>query len=260
MGTGSSGLSRKSGGGGSVAAPQKAPASPFSATDTGAFRTMSNSEESAYYTKQNLTAAQQAAFDDYTNPNTERGSLYNFSQNMNYNYANGLPMTPRQQAVFNEINGAMHNLGYNATLTRYDHADTINQILQQAGVRGNAANMSPRALKNALVGVSYKDNRILSTSVNDFKNSSDPSVFRTRQFKITYQAKAGTQAVMPGVGKTPMRGSGKSKGDDFGEMLLGLNNNYSIKDVKYSGARARGKGGSRWNLNKKQIEIVVEVG
>lgn len=236
-----------------------APKPLFSATDSGAFRIMSDSEESAYYQRQNLTAAQQSAFDDYTNPNTDPGSLYNFSQNMNYNYVNGLPMTQRQQTVFNEINGAMHNLGYNAVLTRYDHADTINEILRQAGVSGDASRMSASRLKNALVGVTYSDNRILSTSINDFKNASDPSVFKTRQFKVTYEAKASTQAVMPGIGKTPLRGSRMSSGDNLGEMLLGLTNSYRIKDVRESGAMARSKGGSRWNLNKKQIEIVVEV-
>lgn len=250
MGRGSSGLGGGSGGGKPT----------FSATDSSPFRMMSDSEEQAYYAKQNLTPAQQSAFDDYTNPNTQPGSLYNFSQNMNYNYANGLPMTQRQQDVFNEINGSMHNLGYNATLTRYDHADSVNSVLSQLGVSGNAGNMTPAQLKRALVGVSYQDNRILSTSVNDFKNSSSASTFTTRQFKFTYQARASAQGVMPGISKTPMRGSRRSQGDNFGEMLLGLTNTYTIKDVKYSGARARRKGASQYSLTEKQIEIIVEVG
>lgn len=253
MGRGRSKLGGKSGG-----SVKKTPA--FSATDDGPFRAMSDSEESDYYAKQSLTSEQQAAFDLYTDPNTTPGSLYNFSQNMNYKHANGLPMTKQEQDAFNAIDSSMHNLGYNATLTRYDHAETINDMLSQLGVTGNAGSMSLSKLKSSLVGASYTDDRILSTSVNDFKNSADPSTFNTRQFKFTYRAKAGTQAVMPGVSKTPMKGSGLSGGDNFGEMLLGRSNNYKIVDVKYSGAMARAKGQPKWKLNKKQIEIVVEVG
>lgn len=257
MGRGRSGLS-SSGGGGS--ATTTAPVSVFSDTDSGAFRVMPDGEEKTYFTRQNVTAAQQAAFDDYTNPNPEPGTLYNFSQNMNYNYANGLPMTARQRQVMSELDNAMHNIGYNAELTRYDHAGTVDELLSQVGLPRNAANMTAASLKKALVGMSYVDDRILSTSVNNFKNASNPSTFDTRLFKFTYLAKAKAQGVMPGVGKTPMRGSGKTSGDDFGEMLLARTNTYKIVDVKYSGAKARPKGTPVWNLTKKQIEIVVEVG
>lgn len=219
---------------------------------------MTDAEEAAYFNRQNITPQQQAAFDLYTNPNTEPGSLYNFSQNMNWNYQNGLPMTKQQTDTFNTINNAMHNIGYNSILTRYDHAGTVDLLLQQVGIRGSAANMTPTKLKK-LIGHTYTDKRILSTSVNNFKNSFDPTTFTTRQFKFTYKAKASTQAVMPGAGKIPMRWSGMSTGDNFGEMLLGPINRYKIVDVKYSGAKARAKGMPKTALNKKQIEIVVEV-
>ncbi len=243
-----------SGGGASSSTPPK-----FAATDSGPFRAMSDAEASAYLVRQAITPVQQAAIDLYTNPNTTPGSLYNFSQNMNYKHAQGLPMTQQERDVFNTIDGAMHNLGYNATLSRYDHASTVDELLRQVGSSGNASTMTLSRLKQALVGVSYKDDRILSTSVNDFKNSSDPSTFNTRQYKFTYRAKAGAKGFMPGQGKTPMRNSGKSKGDDFGEMLLGRSNNYRIVDVRYTGKKARAKGRPKWDLSKRQIEIIVEV-
>lgn len=249
MGRGRSGLS----GGGGGAKPV------FSDRDTGDFRQMTDAEEFDYLIRQQITDEQQAAFDKYTNPNTEAGSLYNFSQNLNYAVATGQPLTPEQQKAWDEINGAMHNIGYNAELLRYDHGDTVNEILRQVGVSGRAETMTPSQLKKQLAGVSYSDSRVLSTSVNGFKNSSDPSVFTTRQFKFTYRTKAGAKGVMPGVGKTPMLGSGKSRGDDFGEMLLSPENKYKIVDVKYSGEKARRKGGSKRYLTERQIEIVVEV-
>lgn len=69
--------------------------------------------------------------------------------------------------------------------------------------------------------------------------------------------------MMPGISKTPMRGSRMSRGDDFGEFLLAPSkngkNNYKIVDVKLSGNKARRKGGSKYSLNLDQIEVVVEV-
>ena len=226
----------------------------------GTFREMTGEEEAKFYSSQKITEGLQRAFDKYTNPNREPGSLYNFSQEMNRAVAEDRPLTREQQEVFDEIEGSMRSLGRNVTLTRYDHPDTINEILRKVGAFGDAASMTADQLSDALVGVKYTDKRILSTSVNGFKNSSDPATFTTRQFKITYRAKPGTKAVMPGVGRVPMRGSGMSSGDDFGELLLGTKNKYSIKEVKYSGKKARAKGRPKHDLSRDQIEIIVEVG
>ena len=217
----------------------------------------------AYYQRQGITPQEQKELDKYTDPNTLRGSLYNYSQEMNQANINGT-MTTEQQKTFNTLVGAMHNLGYNVNLTRYDHGDALDYMLREAGIATGHQGMTISQLKSALVGKAYTDKRILSTSYNNFKNAADPSTFTTREVKFTYRAKASTQAMMPGVGKVPMRGSGMARGDDFGEMLLaptnGSVNNYRVVDIKYSGAKARLKGGSKYNLNVRQIEIVVEVG
>ena len=223
----------------------------------GGFRQLTDSEEQKYYSGQTITAAQQAAFDKYTDPNTEPGSLYNFSQNMNMAVAQGQPLTPEQQQVWDEISGSMHDLGQDMQLTRYDHADTVDQMLRGLGVRGSAEYMTADELKGYLVGAEYEDKRILSTSVNGFANASDPSTFTTRQFKFTYEAESNVQGVMPGRGNIGFGGYGK--GDDFGEMLLGGSSKYTVKDVRYSGAKARSKGMPKSYLTEDQIEIVVGV-
>ena len=231
---------------------------PFSDTDSAPFRYMSDNEERTYYDKQNLSEHEKEAFALYTNPVQEPGSLYNFSQNMNYAYLNGLPMTSQQKDAFETITASMHNLGYNAELIRYDHYELVNRLMKQEGISGTASKMTPTKLKK-LIGVQYQDNRILSTSANNFKNSSDPSTFTTRLFKFTYQAKAKTQAVMPGDISIPGFKKGATTGDTFAELLLSPKNRYIIKEIRYSGAKARLKGHSKSDLTKKQIEIVIEV-
>lgn len=213
-----------------------------------------------YYQSQLLDIDATTALTDYLDPNTTPGSLYNFSQNMNYAVANGQALTPQQQYAWDSITGAMHNLGQNLTLTRYDHGSALDDIMAQAGIPHAHGNFTVAQLKQALVGKTFTDKRILSTSFNDFKNASDPSTFTTREIKFTYHAKASTQALMPGISQIGMYGRGK--GDDFGEMLLapsgGGHNGYRIVDIKYTGAGARPPRGSKSNLSLRQIEIVVE--
>ena len=44
------------------------------------------------------------------------------SQNMNHAMAMGQKLTANQQFVHDNLMGAMHNIGYNVNLTRYDHS------------------------------------------------------------------------------------------------------------------------------------------
>ena len=208
-----------------------------------------------YYQQQNLSAAAKQELNKYLDPYTEPGSLYNFSQNMNMAAATGtLNQRPKYQKAFNTIVGSMHNLGYNVNLTRYDHGEFLDRALTSAGVHGGHRGMSVAQMKQALVGTTYSDSRILSTSYNDFKNASNHQTFTTREVKITYRAKASTQALMPGDGP----------GGRFGEMLLaptsGSQNQYRIVDVKPTGQKARAKGMPVYSMNLNQIEVVVEVG
>lgn len=224
----------------------------FKSTDSADFHDLYNGRQ--YFQDQNFDIDAQIAVVDYLDPNTEHGSLYSMSQNMNYAVANGQKLTAQQQFVYDTMVEASHNLGYNLNLTRYDHGSMIDDLLKQQGITGGHDNMSISALKKALVGHTFADQRILSTSVNNFRDA-DPSAkrtFMTREVKITYRAKASTQAIMPGNGP----------GGKLGEMCLAPtgtrgHNNYRIAEVKYSGNNARRKGSMSTNL--KQIELVVEV-
>lgn len=224
----------------------------FSDTDSAGFHDLYNGRN--YYQQQNLDIDARMALDDYLDPNTVPGSMYNFSQNMNYAIATGQQLSPQQQFAKDSIVDASHNLGYNVNLTRYDHGDFLDSRLSGIGITGGHDGMSISQLKQALVGQTYTDSRILSTSYNNFKNATDASTFTTREVKITYRAKASTQALMPGDGP----------GGKLGEMLIMPSgtkghNNYRIVDVRSSGAKARRKGGSTYNLTIPQIEVIVEV-
>ena len=218
----------------------------FSDTDNAPFHDLYNGR--AYYNQQNLDIDTQMSLTDYLDPDPTPGSLYNFSQNLNEAIRTGQRLNAQQQFAWDSITGSMHNLGYNVNLTRYDHGDYLDTLL------GRAHNgMSVAQLKQQLVGTSYDDKRILSTSYNNFKNAVSPDTFTTREVKIVYRAKASTQALMPGRGP----------GGDFGEILLGPSgnghNSYRIVDVKASGSKARPKGGSTSYLPLQQIEVIVEV-
>lgn len=100
-----------------------------------------------YFQQQQLTTAQKRAADAYVDPNTEPGSLYNVAQNLNWGMANGTPLSPKHQKVHDDMMSAMHNVGYNVNLTRYDHDDMINSMLKQLGAGSDYTKMSQKQLQ-----------------------------------------------------------------------------------------------------------------
>lgn len=229
---------------------QQANAGTFSDTDKRPFHTLLGGRN--YFNKQNLTIDEQIATVNYLSNGTESGSLYSMSQNMNYALATGKPLNANQQYVYNNLMSSMHNLGENLTLTRYDHETFINNILQQKGINQSYDRMTLPQLKNALVGTQYGESKLVSVSHNDFVNApiQTKNVFTNRAVKITYNANANVQAMMPGNGP----------GGSVGEMILapsGRNPNYTIQDVKFTGTTARRKGTQSFTL--PQVEIVVGV-
>lgn len=222
----------------------------FSATDNSPYHNLYGGRQ--YFNNQNLTIDQQLATMNYLSNTPEAGSLYSMSQNLNHALATGQPLTANQQYVLDNMEGAMHNLGYNLNLTRYDHADMVNNLLRANGVRGDYSKMTQAQLKQALVGTRYGEERLLSTSYNDFANAppNSKAVFDTRAVKISYKAPAATQAMMPG----------KGPGGDLGEIVLDRSKgrkNYEVTDVIFTGKSARAKGTQSYSL--PQVELVVQV-
>ena len=171
----------------------------FKDTDTSDYHDLYNGRQ--YFANQNLTIDQQIATMNYVDPNPMPNSLYSLSQNMNHKLATGQTMNQTEADTYRYLMQSMHNLGYNTNLQRYDHESFINGLLSRSGIaNANYEKMTEKQLQQALVGKSFKDNAILSTSYNNFKNAPSSNPFTSRAVKIEYRAKANTQAMMPGNG------------------------------------------------------------
>ena len=164
-------------------------------------------------------------------------------------------MNANQRFTYRHLMAAMHNLGYNVNLTRYDHGNFVNKLLAQSGFRNaDFTQMSVAQIQQALTGKTYGEERFLSTSYNNFKNApqSSKDTFMNRAVRIEYKAKASTQAMMPGNGP----------GGRIGEILLapsGGRQNFRVVGVREdSSVRVRQQGTS-WLSNQRQLVLTVEV-
>lgn len=233
----------------------------FRATDDADYHDLYNGRE--YYERQQLTDAERMAAENYIESETEVGSLYSHSQNLNWlirqNAANGLPlttgMTEKQLETYNGMMSAMHNLGYNVNLTRYDHENFVNDLLAKSGLRGADFTRIPESqLRSMLIGTRFGEERLVSTSYNNFRDApeSTKGVFMNRAVRIEYRAKASTQAMMPGNGK----------GGRIGEVVMapsGGRENYRVVDVKYDNDVFVRRKGTRRLSSQRQLVVVVEV-
>lgn len=233
---------------------QQANNSAFSDTDTQGFHDLYNGR--GYFQRQQFGIDSELARQNYLAANVEDvryggDGVHSLSQNMNWEMMNDLPMSPTHQATMDGLNDAMHNLGYNLNLQRYDHGSFVDRLLSQFGIRGTTTSMTEAQLRRALVGKTFTENKFLSSSYNDFKNASDPSTFTTREVRIEYRAKASTQAFMPGDGP----------GGRLGEIIMAPKQSQRIASVSVSPVyNARSEGSSRYTQNRKQITIVIEIG
>ncbi len=244
-----------------VEPPDDRDARGFSATDSADFHDLYNGRE--YYERQKLTNAEKRAAENYIESDTELGSLYSHSQNLNWlmrqNAARGLPittgMTEKQLETYNGMMSAMHNLGYNVNLTRYDHENFVNDLLAKAGIRGaDYTRMTEAQLRSALVGTRYGEERLVTTSYNNFRDAPETTkgVFMNRAVRIEYRAKASTQAMMPGNGK----------GGKIGEVVMapsGGRENYRVVGVKYDNDVFVRRKGMRRLSSQRQLVVIVEV-
>ena len=225
----------------------------FADQDDADFHQLYNGRQ--YYQQQKLDATQRQAAANYLESNTEPGSLYSHSQNLNYMMATGQQLTGKYKQTYDGMMSAMHNIGYNLTLTRYDHAGMVNGLLQAVGAGSDYEKLSGTQIKQALVGKVLGETKFLSTSYNGFKNApqNTKQIFDSRAVKINNKVKAGTQAMMPG----------KGAGGDFGEIVLAptdgkANPGGKITDVRLTGQMVRRQGTQRYN--QPRIEIDIEIG
>lgn len=198
--------------------------------------------EAQYMAQQNFSAATRAAIVPYLQAHAAPGSLYSPSQILNNSLRRGLTLTAQQRQMMAGLDAGMHDLGYNANMTRYDRVGYVERLL---GGR-NYWQMTEQQVRNALIGRSYTDNAYVSASHNNFRNAPAGNNFEDKAVQIRIHAKAGTQALMPGNGP----------GGNFGEFILGRGQNFKIVDVKMP----RGQTGRSGANYYQKIIITVEVG
>ena len=231
----------------------------FKSTDNSPYHQLYNGQQ--YFASQNLTADQMNATIQYLQANPEPGSLYSMSQNLNMALMtaaeNGVApkLTANQAYTYRHLMGAMHNLGYNVNLMRYDHPAIVNKLLGQAGIKNaDFTKMTEKQLQKALVGHTYGEEKFLSTSYNGFKNAplQSQKTFVNRAVRIEYKAKASTQAMMPGNGP----------GGRLGEIILapsGGRQNMKVVGIKYDTNVKVRQQGTNYLSNQNQLVITVEV-
>lgn len=205
-----------------------------------------------YFQQQQLTSAQKKAADAYVDPTTESGSLYNVAQNVNWKMVQGQTLTGKHKQVHDNMMSAMHNIGYNTTLTRYDHAGMVDSLLKNLGAGSDYTKMSMKSIQKALVGQTLGENKFISTSVNDFGKApaSAKNLFTNRAVKINYKTKANVQGLLMPIGS----------GGDQGELVLAPTNGKANKAPKITAVRSTGKTVYRvaTGRNYPQIEIDLE--
>lgn len=246
----------------SAQAAQQANNGAFKAVDNSPYHDLHSGRQ--YFQRQNLTPDQQQAVIEYLRNDKEilngQQTQYSMAQNMNWimtqNAEKGLPidhgMNANQRYVLKHMQAAMHNLGYNVNLTRYDHGDFLNRILRKAGIKQDFSNMSESQLKQVLVGMKYGENKLISTTYNDFKNAPQQTkdTFLNRAIRIEYKADAGTQAMMPGDGP----------GGRSGEVVLNASrgrDNFEILGVRFDSSRKVRQKGTSWLSSQNQLVITV---
>lgn len=241
---------------------QQANNATFKDTDNSPFHDLYNGRQ--YFQSQNLTADQQTAVIQYLRNDPEvlngQQTMYSMSQNMNWimtqnalsgnSIDNG--MNANQRFTLKHMQAAMHNIGYNVNLTRYDHADFVNRLLEKAGIKKDFTQLTEKQLSSALTGMKYGEEKLISTSYNDLRNApqSTKDVFLNRAVRIEYKAKASTQAMMPGDGP----------GGRSGEIVLnasGGRKNYEVLGIRYDHSRKVRKKGTSWLSNQSQLVITV---
>ena len=174
------------------------------------------------------------------------------AQNMNWNMVTGKKLTPKQQKIHDDMMDSMHNVGHNVNLTRYDHAGMVDSMLKQLGAGSDYTKLSPSQLKKALVGQTMGENKMISTTTNDFQNAPAhvQQLFQNRAVKINYKTKAGVQGLLMPIGA----------GGDQGELVLAPTNGGKNKAPKITDVRFTGKNVYRAYNGRTypQIEIDVE--
>ena len=247
MGRGSSGIGANSSGGSS-----NVPVNPTAMSDSDA-QQLRDQQDSAY------DASTTAAVKMYISNTDFDHQGHSLSQVMNYLESEGVDLSTANPASINSRFGlnlssgdlasmqytssymdrAVHPLGRDTTLQRGAHDDMLRQAF---GIR-DYSKMSQTQLQSTLVGQTFKNTSLLSTSYDVSKNpflSNSSSQSGGRE--VVYNIKAGKN--------TKVLFGAKSQS----EVVIAKGTDFRITGVRYSGKTATPRGGR----SKPQVVIDIE--
>ena len=247
MGTGSSGGARGSAGGGGLVAK-----SPIDLTDAQA-EALKDRFESGF------DSATKKSIEKYISRDAIDSKSHSLSQTMNFLISRGedldsvtaselnskydLGITQRDVAAMRKtsknIDAAMHDLGIDANLQRGAHAGQFSTMF---GI-SDFSSMSESQLKKKMVGQTFKNTAVWSTSYDVGKNpflSEKSSVSGGREVVYRIKAGSGTKCVFGAM--------------DQAEIILGKGTNFRVTNVAFTGKTAKPKSGG----TIKQIVVDLE--
>lgn len=180
----------------------------------------------------------------YASPNPVNGSLYSFSQELNYAMEKGNKLDVNQQFVVDQMQKAMVPIGADATLTRMVHQD----YLQGLGIHGDYQGMTDQQLSQALVGKKYPNNALASTTANMRSLQRNAAPLSEKEVQLNIHAHKSTRAfaINPKTGQD--------------EVVLGVGNTWEITGARFAkDSRGRRQKG-RWKSNYyDKVEIDIDV-
>ena len=173
----------------------------------------------------------------YTSNSNPNNDGYSHSQNLNYKLDNGMPLSPTEKFIDNNIQKGMHAIGKDSELVRYCHDD----ILKNAGIP-DYTKMSDSQLQSALVGKTFTTTSYMSTSYDGKKNPFNPNAPQGGGREVVMKIKAGKDTKMVFGEKTQA------------EIVLNKGTNFKITGIKYDGSYAKPRNSGR----KPRIELEIE--
>lgn len=174
---------------------------------------------------------------------TDAGQGYSMSQWLNFKLNNNMPLNANEKYMIKQINAKAYALGQNANLFRADHDDELKRL----GIK-DYTQMSGAQLKKALVGKTYTNKQVLSTSYDKNTNpfyhnatKSNSGVSGGREIYYNYKVKSNVRVVQGDRSQT--------------EVAIAPNANFRITDVRYDNSTATPRNSS----SKRRLIVDVEV-
>lgn len=162
-----------------------------------------------------------------------------YSQNMNHELNAGLPLSADSKFMKKYLTQAMHPIGKSCTMTRAAHDTLLNQMMEQAGLRGGYTNYTPSQIKAALVGGEFS-----MKSFGSFSTSSGANPFAplgSRELIIKARTAPSTKVF--------------SGAKHQHEVVTGVGQRARVTDVVFTNQWAYPKNGGR----KRVVELYIDL-